>query len=117
MLVSTVETRREAISLAGMDWERLVLPDTSSRVDLTLFIHETADELSCRLEYRSDLFRRSTMESLSDALVALLEKIVEHPDVPLDRLSLLSGSQQKSCGNGTRRRRHFSHSGAACTTL
>ncbi len=95
MLVSTVETRREAISLAGMEWERLALPDTSSRVDLTLFIHETANELSCRLEYRSDLFRRSTMESLSDALVALLEKIVEHPDVSLDRLSLLSGSQQK----------------------
>ncbi|AYM19771.1 hypothetical protein At15955_47860 (plasmid) [Agrobacterium tumefaciens] len=95
MLVSTVETRREAISLAGMEWERLALPDTSSRVDLTLFIHETAEELSCRLEYRSDLFRRTTMESLSEALVVLLEKIVEHPDVPLERLSLLSGSQQK----------------------
>ncbi|WP_137130458.1 non-ribosomal peptide synthetase [Rhizobium sp. FY34] len=95
MLVSTVETRRRPISLADMDWERLLLPDTSSRVDLTLFIHETAEELSCRLEYRSDLFRRATIESLGDALVALIENIVERPNVPLDRLSLLSGSQQK----------------------
>lgn len=95
MLVSTVETRRGAISLAGMEWDRLALPDTSSRVDLTLFIHETAEELSCRLEYRSDLFRRATMESLGEALVALLEKIVERPELPLDRQSLVSGNHQK----------------------
>lgn len=95
MLVSTVETRREAISLGGMEWDRLALPDTSSRVDLTLFIHETAEELSCRLEYRSDLFRRATMESLGEALVALLEKIVERPELPLDRQSLVSGNHQK----------------------
>ena len=106
MLVSTVETRRETIPLAGMEWERLALPDTSSRVDLTLFIHETAGELLCRLEYRSDLFRRATMESLGDALVALLERIVEHPDMPLDRLPMLPESQR-------RRLRHWNGTDAA----
>lgn len=95
MLVSTVETRRDAISLSDVTWERLDLPDTSSRVDLTLFIHEAAGSLSCRLEYRKDLFRRTTMESLGDALVTLLEKIVESPDVPIERLSLLSEKQKE----------------------
>ena len=63
-------------------------------------------QLRLRLDYRSDLFDRLSMEALGERLARLLEAAVTQPDRPIGRLDLLSAGERSRilCGwNATAR--------------
>src|ERR1700756_1907844 len=47
------------------------------------------------IEYRSDLFERSTVEAMGRRLVALLETVVAEPTQPIGRLELLAPEERR----------------------
>src|SRR4029077_16332829 len=47
------------------------------------------------IEYRSDLFERSTVEAMGRRLVALLEAVVADPSQPIGRLELLEPEERR----------------------
>ena len=54
-----------------------------------------AERLRLRLQYRTDLFERSTVEAIGRRLVALLEAVVADPNQPIGRIDLLAPEERR----------------------
>ena len=54
-----------------------------------------AERLRLRLQYRSDLFERSTVEAMGRRLAALLEAVVTDPSQPIGRIELLAPEERR----------------------
>ena len=54
-----------------------------------------AERLRLRLQYRSDLFERSTVEAMGRRLVALLEAVVADPSQPIGRIDILEQEERQ----------------------
>ena len=78
------------IELPGMQSERQRLDFGVSKFDLTLYLTERPEGLSATLEYNTALYESATIERLLANYGVLLEAIVANPDLPVDRLRLLS---------------------------
>ncbi|MEV6987196.1 amino acid adenylation domain-containing protein, partial [Sphaerisporangium sp. NPDC051017] len=53
------------------------------------------DGIHVVLEYRTDLFTRSTAESVATRLLALVEQVVADPDRPIGRLEILTAGERR----------------------
>ncbi|HET9229387.1 MAG TPA: condensation domain-containing protein, partial [Thermoanaerobaculia bacterium] len=69
----------------GTEVERIEMGEAGSKYDFTLYGMETDTGLSLNLLYAVDLFDRSRMQALLDALQEVLELAVEHPQTSIDR--------------------------------
>ncbi|MBV9010731.1 MAG: amino acid adenylation domain-containing protein, partial [Pseudonocardiales bacterium] len=74
---------------------RIALADhhDASHYPLVLFASPVG-HLRLRLDYRSDLLDRASMEALADRLVRLLEAVVADPDQPIGRIGLLTTEER-----------------------
>ena len=54
-----------------------------------------AERLSLRLQYRTDLFERSTVEAIGRRLVGLLEAVVADPNQPIGRIDILAPEERR----------------------
>ncbi|MEP6703342.1 MAG: condensation domain-containing protein, partial [Acidobacteriota bacterium] len=79
-----------ALKIASLEREM-----DSSKFDLTLYMSEDGDGLSCWLEYNSGLFAASTIERLLGHYEVLLDSAVANPDRRLSELPLLTASEQQ----------------------
>ncbi|MFE0173786.1 amino acid adenylation domain-containing protein [Streptomyces sp. NPDC059002] len=72
------------------------VPSGTAKFDLTLNAGELPDDggISGFLEFRTDLFDRTTAQALADRLARLLTAAAENPDTPLDLLPLLSETER-----------------------
>jgi amino acid adenylation domain-containing protein len=68
----------------------LSIPITTSQYDLVLNMHENADGIVGSLSYNSDLFDSSSISSLKQHFINLLEGIVANPRARLSEVPLLS---------------------------
>ncbi|MGE3267196.1 MAG: amino acid adenylation domain-containing protein [Chloroflexota bacterium] len=66
----------------------------TSKFDLTLFVTETDDRLSCWFEYCVDLFDAASIERMARHFEVLLEGIVTNPDRRLSELPLLEDAER-----------------------
>ena len=71
---------------AGLAFEREELAGGAGPFDLTLELAPEAGGLAGRLDYRSDLFDRTTVARFAARLESLLAAVLARPDVPLARL-------------------------------
>ncbi len=65
----------------------------AARFDFEFFVREEADGLSGAISFNTDLFLPRTMERLAGSYLNLLASIVEAPDLPISRLSLLAEAE------------------------
>lgn len=57
--------------------EKVSIPNTSSRFDLSLIVAEDENEVRFSLDYSKGLFQKNTIESFANEFEALLQKITE----------------------------------------
>ncbi len=79
-----------AVNIALLDRET-----DFSKFDLTLYMSENVNGLSCWLEYNSDLFAASTIERLLGHYEVLLKSVGADPDRRLSELPLLTEKEQQ----------------------
>ncbi|HEX5876135.1 MAG TPA: non-ribosomal peptide synthase/polyketide synthase, partial [Pyrinomonadaceae bacterium] len=84
-----------ALKLGGLAVESLALDQRAAQFDLSLTVTEVDSKLDASFEYNTDLFDRSTIESLSESFRVLLDSIVTDPCVHLSELSLLSNEMRR----------------------
>ena len=65
-----------------------------AKFDLTLYMEETEDKLSCSFEYNTDIFDRSTIQRMIRHFKTLLCNIVENPEQKISELSILSEQER-----------------------
>jgi amino acid adenylation domain-containing protein/non-ribosomal peptide synthase protein (TIGR01720 family) len=76
-------------AMAGLQVEELDLPRKSAVFDLTLEFKPRGGELRATIEYSTDLFDATTIQRMSQSLLALLEGVADDPYRPLSQLPLL----------------------------
>jgi amino acid adenylation domain-containing protein len=86
---------RANFNLPGLNITHLKREFDSSKFDLTLFMTETEEGLSCWLEYNTDLFDRDTLTRLLDHFQILLTGVVADPAQRLSELPLLAPSERE----------------------
>ncbi|MBK4215983.1 amino acid adenylation domain-containing protein [Paracoccus caeni] len=75
------------------DWQPLRIDSSTSKLDITLGVLDRGDDFALRIEYRRDLFRPETAENMALAFQALIDALLDAPDLATDRLSLLHPDQ------------------------
>jgi amino acid adenylation domain-containing protein len=80
--------------LEGLEVERMQVPSTGARADLSFSLVEDEDGLSGLVEYSTDLFERATAERMLEQFRILLEAATAHPDTPVSALPLLAHGER-----------------------
>ncbi|GAB2714348.1 non-ribosomal peptide synthetase [Kitasatospora kifunensis] len=83
-----------AATLPGLEVEQVRTTLVGTPFDLSLDTDVLPDgRLNARLQYATALFDRSTVRRLADAFRLLLDGVLADPELPLERLALLPGSE------------------------
>ncbi|MEU1130281.1 non-ribosomal peptide synthase/polyketide synthase [Streptomyces sp. NPDC005900] len=97
----TAAVEGAADGLPGLSVTRAVADTAVAKFDLSFAFAESGDAAGERalegvLEYSTDLFDRSTVETLGARFLRLLGGMVAHPDAPLTTLGLLDGAETRT---------------------
>ena len=90
----------------GLTVERVLTPTDTAKFDLTWSVYRRGGELRLEVEYATDLYEPSTVETLAGHWRTLLRAAIAAPDVPVGRLPLMTGTERAlvdrwSSGKGT----------------
>ncbi|MBV9790464.1 MAG: amino acid adenylation domain-containing protein, partial [Chloroflexi bacterium] len=94
-IVQVACTLRQAteLDLPGVTVRQEPVPQTTSKLDLTLGLVETATGLAGGLEYSTELFAPATIARLAGHVVQVLDQALAAPDAPLHALPLLTAPE------------------------
>ncbi len=86
------EDYRQA-DMLGLDRELTEIPPRNTEYDLSLFVNVQDAHIHGRFEYNSGLFKKRTIQHISDCFTALLEAVARDPALHLSQIPLLTDSQ------------------------
>jgi amino acid adenylation domain-containing protein len=86
----TVEVPGSEVRLSG-----LTFPGDHTDFDLSLWLWESVEGVSGKLEYNRDLFEAATAERMARHLLALLQGAVRDPETPVHELPLLDAAERR----------------------
>nr|HEX4313402.1 amino acid adenylation domain-containing protein [Kofleriaceae bacterium] len=67
----------------------------TAKFDLSLVVDDLGDALHLAIEYRTSLFRATTIERFLRCLDALYADVVAHPEAPVEQLSILADDDRR----------------------
>ena len=82
-------------SLRGLTLEQIKTETNTSKFDLSLFVADEADGLTCIAEYNTDLFDEATIERLLGHYQRVLEAVVANAEQRISELPLLTVDQRE----------------------
>ena len=80
--------------------EAVRVKSDTAKFDISLFISEAPDSLTCTMEYNTDLFDEVSVENMLRRFETLLRQITQQPDVRIGDISLLDSADLElvTCG-------------------
>lgn len=103
MFVLQNKAQGEALRMGGLKQTWIDPQIETARFELTLSLAESSRGLLCFIDYSSDLFLDTTIVRMAEHFEALLRGMVEHPGLPISRLSLTTERERAellSLGDG-----------------
>lgn len=95
VLFALHNTPLAAVEFAGLTFDVVEVPSETAKFDLSFVLADTEQGLYCELEYDSDLFDATTIQSLLAHWQTLLEHILRDPEQRLSRLDLLTAAEHR----------------------
>ncbi|MGH3811896.1 MAG: condensation domain-containing protein, partial [Pseudonocardiaceae bacterium] len=95
VMVLVHSAKQKPPMFGGLQVEDVDVPRRAANFDITVEFHESADVLTGRLEYNTDLFDAPTIERMAGHLQMLLAGVTADPDRPLAELSLLTEAERR----------------------
>jgi amino acid adenylation domain-containing protein len=83
----------QGLQLPGLKLSGLGSGNKTAKVDLTLDVVESAQNLTLSLEYNTDLFDETTVQRMLSRFETLLQSIVSQPNLAVADLSLLTDDE------------------------
>lgn len=99
--VMFIYNKDEPMPLEGEDlkWYNKVFDYKVSKFDLTLYAAESDKGIELTFEYSHDLFKETTIKRILNHFENILEQALEHPDLKVQDLSLLSDNEKNELLN------------------
>ncbi|MDQ1234060.1 iturin family lipopeptide synthetase A [Paenibacillus sp. SORGH_AS306] len=66
-----------------------------AKLDLSLYMTEQKDQLSCTWEYATSLFKQDTIEQIHRHFVQILQLAVDHVDLTLEELDVMTDTEKQ----------------------
>lgn len=79
----------QVFEIPGLTIHEMPFEAGIAKFDLSVAMWEAGD-LHCQFEYNTDLFERSTMQRMVQHFERLLNAVIEHPDVAIAKIPLMS---------------------------
>ncbi|MQY25999.1 non-ribosomal peptide synthase/polyketide synthase [Nocardia aurantia] len=97
VLLSFQNNVAPTLELPGVAFEPYPLPVTTSRFDLVFTVADaaTAGGWDLHVEYATDLFDRSTVETMAARLVRVLRRVMAYPDAPVGPVDVLDAAERE----------------------
>ncbi|UKP00593.1 non-ribosomal peptide synthetase [Nostoc sp. UHCC 0870] len=95
------------LDMGGIEWQVIEADSGTAKFDLTWFVSETAQGLSCKLEYNTDLFAATKIERLAGHLETLLQAVVLNPEQHINDLPLLTTFEQQQLAQWNTTQRQY----------
>jgi len=89
VMLALQNTPSAQLDLSTVRLSLMAAEQTSAKLDLSLYVHETARGLEGGFEYASDLFEAATIAELGRQLARVLAQAAAAPDTRLEALNLL----------------------------
>ncbi|MBK8901319.1 MAG: non-ribosomal peptide synthase/polyketide synthase [Anaerolineaceae bacterium] len=93
-LAFTLENQLPSAQLGDLSITPFPVDNKTAKYDLTLFVTETNDGLTCTWEYCTDLFLPDTIARLHQHFEVLLQGIVDGPESAVTHLPLLTTAEK-----------------------
>ncbi|KAF6627029.1 amino acid adenylation domain-containing protein [Paenibacillus sp. EKM208P] len=81
--------------LAGLQLAPYPSEQTTAKFDLSLFAVEDGEHISCALQYGTRLYKRETIERLTEHLQQLINAVIEQPDIVLSAIEMVSAQEKE----------------------
>ncbi|OLF09115.1 hypothetical protein BLA60_21305 [Actinophytocola xinjiangensis] len=100
VLLALQNTGEVDVEFAGLDIDAQPLPPGGAKFDLSFTFGESWSEstepagLRCMIDFSADLFDRSTVHTLGERLVRLLDAVTADPTRPVHTIDLLSPAER-----------------------
>ncbi|PNQ83109.1 non-ribosomal peptide synthetase, partial [Paenibacillus sp. F4] len=82
------------LTLEGLQWSLFDIEEKTAKFDLSFDIVEADNELICKIEYATSLFRQETMVRLAGHYEQLLASILAQPGARISDLDILTDSEK-----------------------
>ncbi|MDY8026325.1 amino acid adenylation domain-containing protein, partial [Paenibacillus polymyxa] len=82
------------LTLEGLQWSLFDIEEKTAKFDLSFDIVEADNELVCKIEYATSLFRQETMVRLAGHYEQLLVSILAQPGARITDLDILTDSEK-----------------------
>lgn len=83
------------LELGGVKGTRVTVPECVSSFDISFSMWENNDVIEGEIEYRTELIKHETIERLLYCFLSLVNNLVEHPDIQLGPLSMLTETEKE----------------------
>ncbi|MBD3557332.1 amino acid adenylation domain-containing protein [Planktothrix sp. FACHB-1355] len=83
------------LELGDLSMSSVDIPSAGARYDMVLRLVEVSGQISCSLEYNSDLFQRATVTRFLRSYQRLLTEVAENPGLRISDLSLLDEKERE----------------------
>ncbi|MEM9444829.1 MAG: amino acid adenylation domain-containing protein [Verrucomicrobiota bacterium] len=84
------------LQLPGLSLKPLAQEQISAKHDLGLDLYETDEGLVGGFEYNSDLFKRETVDRMSNHFLGLLKSIIQNSTSPISGLSIFTKTEEQA---------------------
>jgi amino acid adenylation domain-containing protein len=84
----------EAPAFDGVRASIAEYPTATAKFDMEFFLIARGQAIDITIEYNRDLYEQATADRLVSALQAVLTNALDRPDLPLNRISLLSDAER-----------------------
>ena len=93
----TTEKEEYALDLDGLETSAYFSADdeAQSKFDLTLYLNQKSTHIDLRLVYKTSLFKRDRMAQLLEQYLTVLERLLDRPNTPINKISLQTKSSRK----------------------
>lgn len=81
--------------IPGLEVKPVFNRKNTSKVDLTLVCNQNGDQLSCSMEYSTDLFKTDTVQRLNRYYRQIIVETLNHPDQQLRHLDIIPDEEKK----------------------
>ncbi len=92
VMFNLVNTPQSAMQGQGLTFVPLELPETDTKLPLTVYAEERDGAVVLRLAYQRSLYSAERMRELGEQFRLVLEQVAKSPQLPIGALSLLTDS-------------------------
>ncbi len=88
-------TERSNLNIPGLTFLPFEFENNVVKFDLALSAYEVGDKISCKIEYRTSLFKKESIERLAEHFIQIADEVVSNPEMQLAEVETITEDEKQ----------------------